>query len=1746
MDPVKVIKKLKGKKIQLETKLNRAIDKFDKICAKSNVTKGDYSELARRLNDLQPFLAEYEGVCLELIELEAGDDDEKDYGDFEDTYYDIIGKISSFLDDRPSEPASDTKPAVMSVENDLSSLKLPTVQLPTFSGKYEDWLEFHDAFDSLIHKHPNLTNVQKFYYLLSAVKGEASQVLKSISVSADNYITAWSLLKRRFENKRLIIQSNLKGLFDLDPIKKDSHPVLQSFLNEILKIMHILKGYEQPSIDTLLIYIISGKFNTSLRKEWELNSYGGDFPTFEELVQFIENKCNILGALEVCSAHSNTHDNNVGKSRENYQSRSYVTAHVHKCPICKEPHEIMLCPKFLEFDTRERFNNVKRLRLCVNCLRANHMSNNCKVKSCCKKCHKKHNTLLHFDFEPGVRQSVRHEGGGNQQAVSVVNGRENDSTLDTQDSIGESNGPSSTVSCSSQFVKQTPSTTLLLTARVLVPINGKLIECRALLDSASQSNFITTTMCDRLGLKKTDSSLVVSGISGNIAQVRHKAQVRIKSRINNFSVSVSCLVIDEITEKLPTFSLKQEQFDIPVNIQLADPSFNVSDNVDLLLGAGTFLNLLCIGQHKLGKNMPTLQKTLLGWVIGGDVIDSYQNSTSVSCYKVTSHPSEALTKQVAKFWELEQCGSTHKEYSIDEEFVENHFKETTTRAPCGRFIVKMPFKLDPSVLGNSKQIALKRFINLENKFRKNVEFKNKYADFIQEYKTLGHLSKISEDESKNIFQYFLPHHAVVKENSLTSNLRVVFDASAKTQTGYSLNDIQYSGPAIQGDIVDILLRFRSYTYALTADVMKMYRQVLMAEEDRNLQLIFWRDNQNEPISTYRLNTVTYGTTSAPFLAVRCLKQLALDNIDLYPCTSKAIQNSFYVDDFIGGANSLHELLVLQSQLSTILASGGFVLRKWCSNNKSVIDKIQSHSSSDKSFVLIIDGNDTKTLGILWYPNCDQLSYEIRDPKKAAKEVTKRTILSITAQIFDPLGLISPITVVPKLIIQKLWQLNLTWDEAIPSSLYCQWQNFQKQLRFIEKIKIPRRVICHNPVKIELHGFCDASEQAFGACIYLRSVTTENDIHINLLCAKSRVAPLKSVSIPRLELCGALLLAQLAKRGSDSLEIHITDRYFWSDSTIALSWIKGSPSKWTTFVANRVGEIQRISESTQWHHVRTFDNPADLISRGVDAGKLIASDLWWSGPSWLSQEKSNWPKQENIMTQTSLEARIVSNVSRDNGDVSLLTRFSSFRKLQRVTAYCQRFVNNAKVSPESRNFGSLTNDELESSFLTIIRMSQETTFNNEIKNLLNGKIVYKKDKLLSLNPFVDDQGILRVGGRLVQSSYAYDKKHPIILSPSCPIARLIARDEHQRFLHCGPTQLLSSLREKFWILSGKSLTRKIVHDCITCFRNKPKLSNPMMGNLPANRVTATHPFYNTGIDYAGPVLIKSKKGRGAKLNKAYICIFICMSTKAIHLDLVNDLSTEEFLATLRRFISRRGQPGNLYSDNGTNFVGANSELMKIRKFVQDNQTALSDRNDFGSGIKWHFIPSSSPHFGGLWEAGVKSMKFHLRRVVGETKLTFTEFYTLLTQIEAVLNSRPLSPLSTDITDYDPLTPAHFLIGRKLTSPAEKELTEVADNRLSKFEHLQKMVKHFWNRWSKEYVSELQVRNKWKRHSAPLTRVGDLVVLREDARPTYQWRIGRVTELHTGNDGVVRVVSVRVSSGNVLKRAITKTAVLPLNR
>ncbi|GFW03618.1 uncharacterized protein TNCV_3988371 [Trichonephila clavipes] len=599
-----------------------------------------------------------------------------------------------------------------------------------------------------------------------------------------------------------------------------------------------------------------------------------------------------------------------------------------------------------------------------------------------------------------------------------------------------------------------------------------------------------------------------------------------------------------------------------------DSNFNVPGKIDLLLGANIFYELLKPERIKIKDSQLLLVNSVFGYIVTGN-LDSI-NETKVHCGLIRD---EDLNKNLEKFWKLEEIEEPivkNKERLICEE----HYANTHFRTNEGKYVVSMPLKKEPSCLGNSKNIALKRLGSLWNRLARDENYLNLYREFLRDYERLGHMKEVTNETEPKI-TYYATHHGIYRPEKSTTKLRVVFNCSSLTDSAISLNDIQYNGGVIQEDLYAQMLRFRAYTYAFTADIKMMYRTILINPKQRNLQRIVWCESEHESPKNYELSTVTYGTVSAPYLAQRTLTQLSMDEEANFPIAASVLRNNLYMDDVLCGSATLKEAIVLRRQLKEILKSAGMELHKLCANHEKL-------SPDPEQYYKFATLTETKTLGVSWKPNLDCFLIKVKVCLDSS--YTKRDVLSTIAKIFDPVALMAPVISKAKIFLQRLWRSKLEWNDLLPAEEYREWQQFLVSLENINNIEIPRRILVAFPEVIEIHGFADASERCYGAAVYCKSKNLKSETLVRLITSKSRVAPIKSLTIPRLELCAAVLLAKLVKRVVAALQLETAELYLWSDSMIVLAWLRKEPMDLKTFVQIRVAKIQELYPNQLWRHV----------------------------------------------------------------------------------------------------------------------------------------------------------------------------------------------------------------------------------------------------------------------------------------------------------------------------------------------------------------------------------------------------------------------------------------------------------------------------------------------------------------------------------------------------------------------------------
>ena len=891
---------------------------------------------------------------------------------------------------------------------------------------------------------------------------------------------------------------------------------------------------------------------------------------------------------------------------------------------------------------------------------------------------------------------------------------------------------------------------------------------------------------------------------------------------------------------------------------------------------------------------------------------------------------------------------------------------------------------------------------------------------------------------------------------------------------------------------------------------------------------------------YQMLVMIFGAASSPCMANYVLRKIALDNredVSFSEDTIKSVEKNFYMDDFLKSVCDEAIAVRMFHEMTSLLSRGGFRLTKWISSSHEVLSQIPPEEKASPSVDVNFDELPIeRTLGLKWNTETDCFRFSVFS--RQTYESTKRGVLSRLSTVFDPLGVLAPYILPAKCLVQSLWRKNKGWDEPLDVEDQRIWEDWLGDLMKLSEFELPRCfcVDTCSEASIQLHVFADASEMGFGAVCYARYSLPDGTIKVSFVMARNRVAPLKQLSIPRLELQAAVLAVRLHCLVKQELTVTVKGTIFWSDSKTVLQYIANESRRFHTFVANRVSEIHDTTDPTQWRHVPGHWNPADDCTRGLRAEDLDKRCRWLNGPAFLSESEEHWP-QDTFIGPLRENDEEVKN-TKWSGHASVTDprayfpdpeKFSSWTRFRRVLAWICRFVQNCKRKVGDRNLSSLTAAEICNAELIAVRKSQRDSFSLDFEALKANKRLPVKSRLSALRPYIDEAECLRVGGRLRKAPVPEETRHPLILDPKHEITRLIVMHHHLRLYCTSNKHVLNELRQKYWILKGLATVQKISSSFPSCRRLRAKPEPPVMADLPNSRLGYQQPpFTNTGVDYFGPMLVR----HGRKTEKRYGVLFTCLTTRAVHLEIAHSLDTNSCLMAIRRMVAKRGQPAHIWSDNGTNFVGAEKELREAVKHLDGER--IGDQLS-ADGVQWHFNPPSSPHFGGVWERLVQSAKRALKAVAGKQCVNDETLLTFMAEVESLMNGRPLTHVSTDYRDEEAVTPNHFLLGRGNPNFPPDVINDKDLCSCKRWKHAQVMVQHFWKRWLREYLPALTERRKWTNDTRNV-REGDLVLVVDENSPRGCWPLGRVLRVLPGDDGRVRAAEVRTKSGTYIRPVV----------
>ena len=1123
----------------------------------------------------------------------------------------------------------------------------------------------------------------------------------------------------------------------------------------------------------------------------------------------------------------------------------------------------------------------------------------------------------------------------------------------------------------------------------------------------------------------------------------------------------------------------------------------------------------------------------------------------------------------------------------------------------GKYSVGLTFAPDAQPIANNKMMALQRLKKLEDSFKHTKGKREMYEKAMEEFIENGDVEEVFDEGSAGK-TFYLPHRAVIREDKTTTKCRVVMDGSARAPDGQVLNDLLLKGPAGQEDLLRILINMRWHRTAIAGDVKKMFLCIGLNEEDRDYVRFLWAPKAGGPIKTYRFKCVIFGLRDAPFVAQEVFKVHARKYQAIYPAAVDILLNKRWVDDLITSLATGQLAAEVIEQIRTIMAEGGFPVKKWVSSDPKVMDSVPEEDRLPLDSVVKLRGvqqgegdvedDEAKisALGVAWFYLQDifQIAGSEQPPLKPEVKVTKRLVASKVAGVFDPLGLVTPFTIGGKRILRRVWfheseemkklglignamqrAQKLSWDRKVLDEHREQFKAWYEQINQLKAFKIDRCLVLKDKsVKArQVHMFGDASPFACATAGYCRTEYMDGTVSSLLITSKSRVAPAEdsgegggATNLPRLELLAAMMSTRLAKK---ILEDHpSTEVVYWTDSSVAHQWIKTGVLGKKMWVANRLREILTASTLGQWRHVPGVDNPGDLATRGISCQEMVESREWKHGPIWLTEDPEQWPARDFVVAKEEETVCLAEECipgSREQREVLLMVMLDGgealFKHGEMMPAGPLARIRQAapdKVALEGitllfmfkqRGHGLPKRDPmlLREVLKAHIKDVQAMYYGPEIEALEANEEISKRSELARVGPELDEEGLLRANGRLPSAS---GREPPVILPRHDKLTRMLMEAAHQDCLHQGSGWTVYYFRKDFWCSHATQVARSVIGRCVLCQRLRKATLQQGQGQLPPWRADENaRPFSYTGVDYAGPIVCfkpdpesRKKKSRPMIMDKKlYFIVFSCLQTRALHLETVDSMATEPLNLAVRRFMARKGKPHTFFSDNAKSFKKAAQEI----EVLQEYHSAKGVRKTLiAEGIQWKFIPERAPHWGGLWEKMVGLVKSVLR-VTMQGKYTEDEIRTFVAEAEALVNSRPLAPVSGDPGSAMPVTPSELLFGYNITSaPLPQVATQGRMSTVKKiWARRQHLVQICRRKFVRDYIHLLREHKRRPEYVDNQLSEGDLVIFEDGGGKRCDWPLGRIKKLLPGRDGRVRAVILTTPGGDT-RRSVQK--IVPL--
>lgn len=1610
------------------------------------------------------------------------------------------------------KPATPFHYSVQVSKQALDARKSDMKNLHKFDGTPKEWPAFLSQF-KLSTATCEYQDVDNIVRLRECLVGKAKKAVQGALSLPENVAYIMETLEQLFGKPEFIINELIKEVQEFSQLKIDKYGEIIEFSLLVRNMTTTMKGAEMSNHlwNPNLLQELVMKLPIQLQREWakfQLTMPSFNIESFSQWMQLKAQEC-------VCLL---TEPPSFGESRVKKGS-----VHLHKeqsykqeCVSCEgDCKEVSLCETFKKMSYNEKFSVVNDNNLCKKCLKKHRSP--CIRKTACgiESCAYKHHPLLHKYADVN-----HHHHQSNCSMFKII--------------------------------------------PITLHYNHKTFPTFALLDDGSSITLIESKFAKLMNLKGTSQPLCLKWTADTHRYEPESEQLSVRISGTNGKTfmlhdlhTVSSLNLPTQTVDFENLKDKHKHLrGIPFNsYKNAQPTILIGlNNVHLTLAHST----------KVGSsNEPVAIKTQLGWVVFGNM-NNGENSQEVYHICECECRANDFEEVLRDFIALDNLNINrpHQELLSKDDERSLAIMNDTTKFIGDRYETGLLWRYDNFKLPSSYAMALRRLKCLEKQMSKNPSLRSQMQEQIDEYVKNNYARELSTDERAIKRHWYLPLF-VVRNPNKPSKIRMVWDAAA-TVDGVSLNSFLLKGPDQLTNLIGVLFRFRQFKIAIVGDIRHMFHQIRIKKEDQQFMRFLWSDIDGN-IKVYVMEVMSFGPTCSPSSA-QFVKNL---NADLYqekfPRAVQTIKENHYVDDMLESVDSESEANKLVDQVKFIHKSGGFEIRNFLSNSKAVMDHCneENHKSKD---VALPENNTEKVLGMWWNVSKDKFKYSLKFNKGNAAILdgssipTKREMLQVLMSVYDPLGLISHLLIFPKILMQEVWKSAIDWDDQISPELFVSWKEWVDSLHKIKKLKIPRWYgILENSKDIELHVFVDASLEAYAAAAYLR-YDSGREVFCRLVSAKSKVAPLKPLSVPRLELNAAVIGARLATHIKKNHSIKFKSTTFWTDSKTVWCWMRSESRMYKPYVSYRVAEVLESSTVQQWNWLPTDLNIADVATR-KKIHPISNRCEWFRGPKFLRKSSDHWPVQPSLKESTNEELRL--HVLLHSTVLPLqVTNFSKWNRLRRSMAYVKRFVHNMlavknkwqKVrggitedeSSEAdqcaiqvmmdRRDGIFTSDEYQQAEIEIFKIAQWEGFGDEITAVKNNLQLEKSSPIKNCLPYLDDNGILRSKSRLdFMESCSEDFRRPILLPNNHYITKLLMQYYHDKFWHQLNESAINEINQRFLIPSIKAAFKKMRSQCQMCKNNAAKPIVPLMGNLHKSRLQVfTRAFTFIGIDYFGPLNVAV----GRQRQKRWGALITCLTTRGVHIEISHSLSTESCIMSIKRFIARRGEPREIYSDQGTNFKGASRELKQELENLNDSKLAEEFIN---SNTQWFFNPPGAPHMGGAWERLVRCVKNALYAALPTKTPNEELLQTLMCQVEFVVNSRPLTTVPLETEDSEVLTPNHFLLG---SSNGFKTFSTIPNDRehlLESWKLSNKFMSTLYMKFIKQYLPTIRRRTKDFNPMAKEIEVGDVVVILDDNFTRSMWKKGIVLDVYKSRDGHVRKATVQTQSG-VFERAAAKLAVL----